>query len=162
MDILSDVHDAAFSKVYSWTQNQILTIRVDSPEIPKGLSEGVKALRSRPVLFQSILDEIVLLRKNVVQRAFIEALTEGGPGGIPRPIDMYAHDPLRYIGDILAWVHQSSASEKEMMESLFGNNSLNADSEEIFKDVPEFNMEQMSVLSLLHRHFEGICRPLKV
>jgi hypothetical protein len=158
LDILCNVHDTAFDKVYSWTQKQISTIRVDSPEIPKGLVEGVKALRTRPVLFQSI----VLLRKNVVQSDFIVALTEGGPGGIPRPIDMYAHDPLRYIGDILAWVHQSSASEKEMIESLFGNNTKSVDNDDIFKDVPEFDMEQMSVLSLLHRHFEGICKPLKV
>lgn len=52
IDILSHVHDTAFTKVYSWTQNQILSIRVDSPEIPKGLVEGIRALRSRPVLFQ--------------------------------------------------------------------------------------------------------------
>ncbi len=54
MDILSPVHDFAFSKVYSWTQSQILSVRVDSPEIPKGLVEGVRALRSRPVLFQYV------------------------------------------------------------------------------------------------------------
>ena len=113
------------------------------------------------IKLRSILDEIVSLRKNVVQRAFIEALTQGGPGGVPRPIDMYAHDPLRYIGDILAWVHQSSASEKEMIESLFGNSTLNVDSEEIFKDLPDFDLDTVSVSSLLQRHFEGICRPLK-
>ena len=102
------------------------------------------------------------LRKTVVQRAFLEALTEGGPGGVPKPIDMYAHDPLRYIGDILAWVHQSTASEKEMLESLFGNSTVQKASEEIFKDLPDFELDKVSVLKLLQRHFEGICRPLKV
>lgn len=25
---------------------------------------------------------------------------------MPRPIEMHAHDPRRYVGDMLAWVHQ--------------------------------------------------------
>ena len=37
---------------------------------------------------------------------FVTALTRGGPGGMPRPIEVQAHDPRRYIGDMLAWVHQ--------------------------------------------------------
>jgi len=31
-----------------------------------------------------------------VVRGFIDALTRGGPGGTPRPIEMHSHDPLRY------------------------------------------------------------------
>ena len=53
-------------------------------------------------------------------RRFIRALTRGGPGGMPRPIEMHAHDPRRYLGDMLAWVHQSLASERELLLSLFG------------------------------------------
>ena len=37
---------------------------------------------------------------------FVTALTRGGPGGMPRPIEVQAHDPRRYVGDMLAWVHQ--------------------------------------------------------
>ena len=29
----------------------------------------------------------------------------GGPGGMPRPIEMHAHDPRRFVSDMLAWVH---------------------------------------------------------
>ena len=41
-----------------------------------------------------------------------------GPGGTPRPIELHSHDPLRYVGDMLAWLHQASASEKEYLQSL--------------------------------------------
>ena len=41
-----------------------------------------------------------------------------GPGGTPRPIELYSHDPLRYVGDILAWLHQACASEHEHIASL--------------------------------------------
>lgn len=36
-----------------------------------------------------------------------------GPGGTPRPIELHSHDPLRYVGDMLAWLHQAAATEKE-------------------------------------------------
>lgn len=41
-----------------------------------------------------------------------------GPGGTPRPIELHSHDPLRYVGDMLAWLHQAVASEKEHLQSL--------------------------------------------
>ncbi len=47
------------------------------------------------------------------------ALTRGGPSGHPRPIELHAHDPIRYVGDMLAWVHLAMASEREFLEALF-------------------------------------------
>ena len=52
---------------------------------------------------------------------FITALTRGGPNGMPRPIEIHAHDSKRYINDMLAWVHQSLASEREFVVALFGD-----------------------------------------
>jgi hypothetical protein len=52
--------------------------------------------------------------------AFHEALTVGGPAGVPKPIDFHAHDYLRYAGDILAWIHQAAMAEREMLENIFG------------------------------------------
>ena len=46
------------------------------------------------------------MRHNTLFRRFISALTRGGPGGLPRPIEVHAHDPLRYVGDMLGWLHQ--------------------------------------------------------
>lgn len=46
------------------------------------------------------------MRHNALFRKFISALTRGGPGGLPRPIEVHAHDPLRYVGDMLGWLHQ--------------------------------------------------------
>lgn len=59
-------------------------------------------------------------RQATILSSFITALTRGGPSGYPRPIELHAHDPLRYVGDMLAWVHQSIAAEREFLESLFG------------------------------------------
>ena len=43
------------------------------------------------------LNEFTTARRTAVVRAFLDALTHGGPGGTPKPIEMHAHDPLRYI-----------------------------------------------------------------
>lgn len=46
-------------------------------------------------------------------RLFIDALTKGGPSGVPKPIETYAQDKKRYVGDMLAWLRQCVPSEKE-------------------------------------------------
>jgi len=46
------------------------------------------------------------------------ALTQGGPSGKPRQIEIHAHDPHRYVGDMSAWIHQCLASESELIISL--------------------------------------------
>ena len=44
---------------------------------------------------------------------FIDALTLGESFGTPNPIEMHANDPKRYVGDMLAWLHQVIPVEKE-------------------------------------------------
>lgn len=58
-------------------------------------------------LYASIFTiKVANMRHNAMFRRFISALTRGGPGGLPRPIEVHAHDPLRYVGDMLGWLHQ--------------------------------------------------------
>lgn len=52
------------------------------------------------------LVQVANMRHNALFRRFISALARGGPGGLPRPIEVHAHDPLRYVGDMLGWLHQ--------------------------------------------------------
>jgi len=40
--------------------------------------------------------------------------------GMPRPIDLQAHEPRRYVGDMAAWIHQAVASEDELINTLLG------------------------------------------
>jgi conserved oligomeric Golgi complex subunit 6 len=60
-------------------------------------------------------------RQTTLLSSFTSALTTGnrtGGAGARRPIDLHAHDALRYIGDMLAWVHQAIAAEREFLEAL--------------------------------------------
>lgn len=90
----------------------------------------------------------------------MDALTRGGPGGLPRPIEIHAHDPLRYVGDMLAWVHQSIAGEREFLEGLFG---MNGD-RRMVGSVRKFgdSEEEDWIRELMDKAFERLRSPLRV
>lgn len=105
-----------------WVQAECRNIGdSDAPEVDGTLQVAVRALRERPVLFKYCAEEVATARHNALFQRFITALSRGGPGGMPRPIELHAHDPKRYINDMLAWVHQSLAGEREFVVALFGD-----------------------------------------
>lgn len=65
-----------------------------------------------------MLDEYGSGRRAALVRFFIDALTKGGPGITLKPIEMHADDPKRYVGDMLAWLHQRVPTEKESLVTL--------------------------------------------
>ena len=98
------------------------TLTSETVDNTRRLKQAFVALRARPVLFQYSrwprgradahrpliapfpvssrrrysLNELAAARRNGRVRAFVDALTHGGPGGNPPPIEMHSHDPLRY------------------------------------------------------------------
>jgi hypothetical protein len=138
-----------------------------------------------------VFDELLLLvacsyckealtasRRSLIVRRFIMALTVGGPNGIPRPIEMHAHDPVRYCGDMLAWVHQAIATESEFFRVLFDGDvefSPSGDSETSpLNEAPEGAQASGDnalttekplgavCTSMVGRAFDGVSRPLQV
>jgi hypothetical protein len=112
-------------------------------------------------------------RSTSILNLFLDALTRGGPNGLPRPIELHAHDPIRYIGDMLAWIHQAMAGEREFLESLFGikeEGRMVGSVHRISKHkrtatavrVVRGETDQDRVKRLLDKDFEGCGRPLKV
>ena len=99
-------------------------------------------------------------RQSTLINAFMDALTRAGPGGLPRPIEIHAHDPLRYVGDMLAWVHQSIAGEREFLEGLFG---MNGD-RRMVGSVRKFgdSEEEDWIRELMDKAFERLRSPLRV
>ena len=99
-------------------------------------------------------------RQATLLAAFMDALTRGGPGGLPRPIELHAHDPLRYVGDMLAWVHQAIAAEREFLESLFGVRGARR----MVGAVRQFGAteEEGWMGELMDAAVKGLCGPLRV
>lgn len=96
--------------------------------VEEELKHALTALSERPVLLKCCLKEIVSARKTALGSythdyyrltyQLVSRFFDALHGGRGRPIEMVAHDPVRYIGDILAWIHQSAASERELVDSL--------------------------------------------
>ena len=123
---------------------------------------SVIAVRRAGADLSDALHTLTSTRQSSLLSSFLDALTRGGPNGLPRPIELHAHDPTRYVGDMLAWVHQTTASEHEFLESLFGvkeRNRMVGSQREPAGDLDEAGE---LVRDTLDKDLEGLGRPLKV
>ncbi|KAG1932893.1 conserved oligomeric Golgi complex subunit 6 [Pimephales promelas] len=148
MEQMAVLQETAYEQLYRWAQNECRGLTQESCDVSPVLSQAMESLQDRPVLYKYTLDEFGTARRSAVVRGFIDALTRGGPGGTPRPIEMHSHDPMRYVGDMLAWLHQATASEKEHLEALL---------KQVTVQGVEENMQEV-----VGHITEGVCRPLKV
>ncbi len=129
MDSMAMHQEAAYRRLYRWVKSECTTaLADDAPELNSLLPLALDALRERVVLHGYALEDIGKTRGSALGHAFSAALTVGGPGGVPRPIEMHAHDPLRYAGDMLGWLHQAVASEYEFVANLLRRSSNSSNS----------------------------------
>ncbi|KAK3674590.1 Golgi transport complex subunit 6 [Recurvomyces mirabilis] len=115
--------NAAFQKLYRWVQREFKTLDLENPQISSAIRRALRVLAERPTLFQNCLDFFAEARENIMSNNFYAALT-GAPVDQDHPvlgkaIELSAHDPLRYISDMLAWAHSATVSEREALEVLF-------------------------------------------
>lgn len=139
MDLSARNLNTAYQKLYRWIQKEFQSLNLEDPRISSSIRRALRVLAERPSLFHSCLDFFAEARDYVLSDAFHYALTDamsGGPGTgaagdrSVKPIEFSAHDPLRYIGDMLAWVHSTTVSEREALEALFV-----ADGEELARGI---------------------------
>ncbi|EMC95960.1 hypothetical protein BAUCODRAFT_34721 [Baudoinia panamericana UAMH 10762] len=114
---------AAFQKLYRWVQREFKSLDLENPQISAAIRRALRVLAERPTLFENSLDFFAEARESVVSNSFYSALT-GRPTDPDHPvmgkaIELSAHDPLRYVSDMLAWAHSATVSEREALEVLF-------------------------------------------
>ncbi|KAF1834290.1 oligomeric complex COG6 [Decorospora gaudefroyi] len=113
--------NSAFQKLYRWIQREFKTLDLENPQISASVRRSLRVLAERPTLFQSCLDSFAEARESILSDSFHAALTGSTSEEhiATKPIEFHAHDPLRYIGDMLAWAHSTTVSEREALENLF-------------------------------------------
>ncbi|XP_059663088.1 conserved oligomeric Golgi complex subunit 6 [Cornus florida] len=167
MDMMAVYQEGAYERLCRWLQAECRRLGdTDNPEVSELLKTAVRCLKERPVLFKYCAEEVANMRHNTLFRRFISALTRGGPGGLPRPIEVHAHDPLRYVGDMLGWLHQALASERELVLVLFDPDAVvdTGPTARRFSKGSESDIgkTESDLTFVLDRIFEGVCRPFKV
>ncbi|RHZ58073.1 Golgi transport complex subunit COG6 [Aspergillus thermomutatus] len=168
--------NSAYQKLFRWIQKEFKSLNLEDPRISSSIRRALRVLAERPSLFHNCLDFFAEARDYVLSDAFHYALTDAvsGTGGDRnlKPIEFSAHDPLRYVGDMLAWVHSTTVSEREALEALFV-----ADGEEIAKGIQaglnsepwsridegeEVSFDGQKALSdLVNRDLVGVSRALR-
>ncbi|XP_058191488.1 conserved oligomeric Golgi complex subunit 6 [Rhododendron vialii] len=167
MDMMAVYQEGAYERLCRWVQAECRRLGdTDNPEVNELLKMAVRCLKERPVLFKYCAEEVANMRHNALFRRFISALTRGGPGGLPRPIEVHAHDPLRYVGDMLGWLHQALASERELVLVLLDPDAVvdtGPTARRFSKTLEtESGKTETDLMFVLDRIFEGVCRPFKV
>ncbi|XP_038982843.1 conserved oligomeric Golgi complex subunit 6 [Phoenix dactylifera] len=167
MDMMSVYQEGAYERLCRWVQAECKKLGdSDNPEVSDLLKTAVRSLKERPVLFKYCAEEVANMRHHALFRRFISALTRGGPGGLPRPIEVHAHDPLRYVGDMLGWLHQALASERELVLALLEPDAVTdtgPTARRFSKNAESDSTKtEHDITFILDRIFEGACRPFKV
>ncbi|KAL8945570.1 MAG: hypothetical protein Q9222_007899, partial [Ikaeria aurantiellina] len=123
MDQTSRQLNTGYQKLYRWINQEFKASDLENPQISSFIRKSLRTLAERPALFESCLDSFSEARENVLTDGFYAALTgsSNDQNGdlMLKPIEFHAHDALRYVGDILAWAHSATVSERESLESLF-------------------------------------------
>ncbi|KAF7320183.1 Conserved oligomeric Golgi complex subunit 6 [Mycena kentingensis (nom. inval.)] len=161
MAATSSYLEQGYEKILRWSSYEFLQMRELHIEVSPVMRETVRRLRGRPELLTEALASLSDTRPATLMSSFLAALTRGGPSGLPRPIELHAHDPLRYVGDMLAWVHQAIAAEREFLESLFGvqSDGRMVGSVRVFKEKSE---DEEWIRELMDHAVGKLSVPLKV
>ena len=114
--------EAAYQKLSRWIQGVFKTLDLENPRMSQPIRQALRVLAERPQLFQDCLNFFAEARERSLSDAFYAALTGSSTqtsDQTTKPMEYYAHDALRFTGDMLAWTHSAAVSERESLEVLF-------------------------------------------
>ncbi|KAL0242100.1 hypothetical protein I308_105728 [Cryptococcus tetragattii IND107] len=161
MSVTSEQLQSGYTKIHRYCQFEFRQFtRETQLEVSPVMRQAIYRLRDRPALLADAIQTLTSTRQSSILQQFLDALTRGGPCGLPRPIEIHAHDPTRYVGDMLAWVHQTTATEHEFLEGMFGVKEKGRWVGQA-RELEEGEEERMAS-EVLDKNLEGLSRPLKL
>eukprot|EP00986_Skeletonema_menzelii_P009138 scaffold4066_cov152-Skeletonema_menzelii.AAC.17 len=123
------------------------------------IRRALRVLRHSPAHHVHALELIASSRRTEVTRRFLLALTSGY-GGMA-PLEMRAHDPVGYVGDMLAFAFRAFRVEGELVKTLLLSEKGDEEKQhdENYDDTAD--SRPMSASELLAQSMGGLSRPLK-
>lgn len=125
------------------------------------VKRALLVLKHVPSFHSHTLELISTQRRAEVTRRFLLALTSG-----PTPMEMKAHDPVNYVGDMLAFVFRSLSTESYLAHGLLDDNNESTEaysSEGVLDETDSltFTSKPMTSMQMLSIAMSGVTRPLK-
>eukprot|EP00598_Pedospumella_elongata_P010656 CAMPEP_0185015088 /NCGR_PEP_ID=MMETSP1098-20130426/99657_1 /TAXON_ID=89044 /ORGANISM="Spumella elongata, Strain CCAP 955/1" /LENGTH=696 /DNA_ID=CAMNT_0027544203 /DNA_START=42 /DNA_END=2129 /DNA_ORIENTATION=+ len=149
LEVLGQHQDRAYQHLFEWVKGKCEALSesgaTDDMDTNTKLQISIRFLKKLPIYFDQCQDLLVNSRRTQLVQRFAVALTQGdGSSGAAvtagggssaansassskhqhpssRALDLHAHDAARYVGGMLAWMHQAVASEMEFLEAIFGD-----------------------------------------
>ncbi|EPX72398.1 transport complex peripheral subunit Cog6 [Schizosaccharomyces octosporus yFS286] len=152
--------DIGYTKLYRFVELELKNPRViqtmeTNPEIKRAITK----LLSEHTTINKTINLITQVRQQNLHSAYVTALTKGDALSSSKPIELSAPDTMRFVGDLLAWTHQTIVNEIELIDSLLAARRQQVRSHPVSPwDTPSAVQEQS--INLLDGSLYGICRPL--
>ena len=172
MESLALKQERAYERLYHWLQkylhlNSVTHVPtssgaaparqdiIDSDTLDEALSHpfvrrSLQVLHHVPAFYSHTLELIASSRRAEETRRFLLGLTSGYGGR--SPIELNAHDPVNYVGEMLAFCFQSCSVEADVARGLVVEDE---------EDVPELDDATMTAADMLAHAMSGLARPLK-
>mmetsp|Transcript_5840 Transcript_5840/g.8718 ORF Transcript_5840/g.8718 Transcript_5840/m.8718 type:complete len:717 (-) Transcript_5840:154-2304(-) len=193
LEILGQHQETAYQHLFDWVKKKCdllaETGSSDDLETNNKMQIAIRFLNKLPIYFSQCQDLLVNSRRTQLVQKFIQALTQGetanmAPSKSLRAIDLNAHDAVKYVGGMLAWMHQAVATEQEFLEAIFGEvptrhssprpkgpnggksqqvaEKEEGDAHHVEGSKSATQLGALSVPELLARCLQGLGRPLRV
>jgi hypothetical protein len=166
---LAGLSDAATKRLFKWAQEALRRLSDDAGDVPSQLPSALRVLGEQPVLLRACVEDAVQRLSGVVLREFLDALSMGGSQRKGMPIELHAHDTVRYVGDMCAWMHQEVVLCTDVCHVLFSQKSPNNTATSSTTTTTSARKSNSSsggemsavVKDVLQRSFEGVGRQLR-
>ncbi|CAM9024787.1 unnamed protein product [Wickerhamomyces anomalus] len=175
MEKMNKFLDLSYQRISFFLENQLLKNlneeNLSNNKNIKLLKISIFHLSDNVRYFDEILSKLIQQRSKTIVDEFLYQLNNADSNDVSRPIVLSAHDPLRYIGDILAYVHSVIVNEVEFIQNLFQkidsseNDELynqRSELEEALIHVENFQNVDDIVNDTLVKIINGLSRPLKI
>ncbi|ODV89813.1 hypothetical protein CANCADRAFT_4440 [Tortispora caseinolytica NRRL Y-17796] len=117
---LSSVIEDSYRRLEDITVVNVLNLFSDShitADRRLTIRKMLTVLAQRSILLKAALGRVIENRRADISRQFFKAITSSENGNTP--IEINAMDPVRYVGDMLAWIYSAAISEAEVIRLIF-------------------------------------------
>lgn len=119
MESMYLIQVAAVERLTKHLLNQCSEIMAhDIPDVTDVFVGLVRTVYDRPAQWAKVMHEMARVRKTSVLRRYYELMTKGS-ARVGRPLESMSHDPIRFFGDLFAWLHQCLAEESDLFDNFF-------------------------------------------
>lgn len=181
MEVLAQKQERAYERLYHWLQKHLHVYtqegalpdedRMDEALTHPFVRQSLYTLKNVPAFHSHLLELIAGSRRSEETRRFLLALTSGYQG--QQPIEMRAHDPVLYVGDMLAFCFRAFSVEAEVARGLLDyvpetedeNDETKEDDKDdvqLAEEDPEYATDKpITAAEMLSQSMGGVARPLK-